>query len=379
MAITKRKESFFGKLILFLNSIAVLILLMIYLSVRVSPEVFWPLAFLGLIYPLVLLINVGFVIIWLIRKKFYFLISVTAILIGYNHLSSFIQYTNTRKMPPEKGINLNVLSYNVRVFDLYNYGPQWQHNFTQRNNIFRFLDEKDFDIICFQEFVHDKTGAFKTADTLPRFLRARYAHTEYTRESRGLNYFGLATFSSFPIVSKGLIKFPTRAGNLCIYSDLKIGDDTIRVYNVHFESIGLSPEDYFFVENMVNVEQITDSKAFREGSMQVFRRLKSAFQQRAVQVELVAESIANSPYPVILAGDFNDTPFSYAYRVLTKNLNDAFRSGKGIGQTYIGSLPGFRIDYILHSENFIPYNFVTGSQKYSDHYPISVWLNYQRR
>jgi endonuclease/exonuclease/phosphatase family metal-dependent hydrolase len=376
MALKSKRKSFLGKLILFLNILFVFALLIIYLSARVSPQVFWPLAFPGLFYPFILIINIGFVFIWILRRKFYFLISLVVVLAGYSHLTSFISYSRAKKQLPETGVNLHVLSYNVRVFDLYNYGPRWELNFTERNNIFRFLKEKDFDIICFQEFVHDKTGAFKTLDTIPRFLRARYSHTGYTRESRGLNYFGLATFSSYPIINRSIIKFPTRAGNLCIYSDIKIGNDTIRVYNVHFESIGLSPEDYLFVENMINVEQITDRQILKDGGLQILRRMKNAYEQRAIQVNLVAESIANSPYPVILAGDFNDIPTSYAYRVMIRNLNDAFKSGKGIGQTYIGVLPGFRIDYILHSDEFVSHNFVTGDQKYSDHYPISVWLNF---
>jgi endonuclease/exonuclease/phosphatase family metal-dependent hydrolase len=375
MASKVKRNSFLGKLILFLNILFVFALLIIYLSARVSPQTFWPLAFPGVIYPFVLIINVGFVVIWILRRKFYFLISLVVVLAGYSHVASFISYKRAKKQLPETGVNIHVLSYNVRVFDLYNYGPRWQLNFTERNKIYKFLKEKDFDIICFQEFVHDETGAFKTLDTIPRFLRTRYSHTGYTHESRGLNYFGLATFSSYPIVNRGIIKFPTRAGNLCIYSDIKIENDTIRVYNVHFESIGLSPEDYLFVENMINVEQITDRQILREGGLQILRRLKNAFQHRAIQVELLAESIANSPYPVILAGDFNDTPTSYAYRIMTRHLNDAFKSGKGIGQTYSGVLPGFRIDYILHSDDFVSYNFVTGEQKYSDHYPISVWLN----
>ena len=185
----------------------------------------------------------------------------------------------------------------------------------------------------------------------------------------------MATFSAFPIVNKGVITFPTRMSNLCIYTDLLIDKDTVRVYNVHFESIGLSPEDFLFVESMTNVEQIANRDYFRKGSMRILGRLVNAYKQRALQVRLIAEHIEQSPYPVILAGDFNDTPHSYAYRFMTRNLKDAFRAGRGMGQTYTWDLPGFRIDYILYSQEFRAYNFKTGSQEYSDHYPISVWLN----
>lgn len=376
---SKRKISFLGRILLFFNSLAVLALLFIYLGSHINPEFFWPVALPGLVFPIVLLINLGFVLLWMIRGRLYFLLSLIAIIIGYGHVQSFISLSNTSRPLPDTGTNLHVLSYNVRVFGLYNYGPQWELNFTDRDNIYRFIGEDDFDIICFQEFVHDKTGAFKTLDTIPRIAGTAYAHAEFTRSSRDINFFGLATFSRYPIINKGLIKFPTRAGNLCIYTDIKVHEDTIRVYNVHFESIGLSGEDYLFVENMTNVEQLPDRKYFLEGSLRILGYLHSAFAQRAVQVKLVASHIDESPYPVILAGDFNDTPVSYAYRVLTRRLNDAFSSAKGTGVTYEWNLPGFRIDYIMHTPEFKPYNFLTGKQDYSDHYPVSVWLNLENK
>lgn len=374
----KNKLSWPGKILLFFNVLAVAGLLLVYIGTRISPQFFWPAALPGLFYPFLLLINIGFILLWIIRQRLYFLLSLIAILAGYNHIKSSISFSNISRNLPTESTNIHVCSYNVRVFDLYNYGPQWQLNFTNRNNIFRYLESGDFDIICLQEFVHDNRGAFKTLDTLPLFLSARNAHTGFTHSSRNSNFFGLATFSAFPIVNKGMITFPTRRNNLCIYTDIMIENDTVRVYNVHFESIGLSPEDYLFVENMANVEQISDRDYFREGSLRILNGLINAYRQRATQAEMVAEHISQCPYPVILAGDFNDTPHSYAYRKINQLLSDSFKSGRGTGQTYIWDLPVFRIDYIMHSKHFKPYNFKTGSQKYSDHFPVSVWLNYDR-
>jgi endonuclease/exonuclease/phosphatase family metal-dependent hydrolase len=351
---------------------------MVYLGTIIKPDFFWPLAFPGLLYPLILLANIFFVVIWLLRLRIYFLISLFTILIGYNHIGSLIRLGNTNKELPQQGENLRVLSYNVRVFDLYNYGPKWEHNYTSRNNILKFLQDHNFDIICFQEFVHDSQGSFKTLDTIPSLIKARYSHTDYTRESKNTNFFGLATFSSYPIIKKGRIDFPTQMGNLCIYSDIKLGKDTIRVYNVHFESIGLGAEDYIFVENITNTERITDREYFKQSFLRIMRRMKNAFVHRSKQIEIVAEHINQCPYPVILAGDFNDTPTSWAYHQLTKNLDDAFKSGHGLGQSYVGKIPGIRIDYILHSSDFKPFNFKTGKEKYSDHHPVWVWLNLEK-
>lgn len=364
------------KIALAVNFFFAFLLLIIYVSVRISPDIFWPSAFPGLVYPMVIIVNVFFVLLWIVKMRLYFLISLTVIFAGYPHLKSFYSIGKTGQALPDTGTNINLLSYNVRVFGLYDYGPGWQLNFEHRNGIFRFLDENEFDIICLQEFVHDKTGEFKTLDTLPRFIKARHIHTGFTQKSRELNYFGLATFSRFPIVNRGEIRFPTRDGNLCIYTDIRIDGDTIRVYNVHFESIGLSPEVYLFMENIINGEKALNRIAIQQGTLQIMQRIKSASQKRALQVEMVAQSVAESPHPVVLAGDFNDTPVSFTYRVMTRYLNDAFKSGRGVGQTYVGVLPGFRIDYILHSDEFTPYNFITGDQKYSDHYPVSVTLNF---
>ncbi len=373
------KLSLLGKLIFFVNFFFVFLLIISYLASFTGPDTLWPLAFAGLVYPILLGINIVIVLGWLIFRKIHFLVSLLTILAGFSHVQNFFQWNELNRELPSGGTNIHLLSYNVRVFDLYSYGPSWEIDFTNRNNIFRYLQAKDYDILCFQEFVHDRSGEFKTLDTLPHILRARHHHFEYTRSSRNKNFFGLATFSAYPIVNKGKILLETRYGNLCIYSDIAIGKDTLRVYNVHLESIGLSEEDFLFLENMSNIIQAPEKNALTEGGRRILGQLKTAFLLRAPQARKIAEHMETSPYPVILAGDFNDTPASYVYRALSKNLHDAFRSGRGIGQTYIGAIPGFRIDYILHSEEFTAYNFQTGTREYSDHYPISTVLNFQTK
>jgi endonuclease/exonuclease/phosphatase family metal-dependent hydrolase len=365
------KTSWLGKLILLVNLVFAAMLLASYLATLVPPDQFWPLVFAGLSYPFLLVINIVFVITWVLRRRLYFLLSLGVILLGYGNIGRTFQWNPGSTDAPENAYVINVASYNVRVFDLYNYKPNWQPDYTNRNNIFRILEAKDFDIICFQEFVHDRSGIFKTLDTLPQLLRARHAHFGYSKSSRNINFFGLATFSAYPIVNKGRVDFHSNAGNLCIYTDIKINDDTIRVYNVHFESIGLSPEDYLFMETILSPP---DQHQLSEGGRRILRRIKLAAEMRAPQARIVAGHVSQSPYPVILAGDFNDTPVSYVYRQVSKNLEDAFKSGHGFGQTYVGAFPSFRIDYILHSPQIKSMNYTTGDRKYSDHYPIYTSL-----
>ncbi|MFW5758925.1 MAG: endonuclease/exonuclease/phosphatase family protein, partial [Bacteroidota bacterium] len=325
-----------------------------------------------------ILVNFLFMVYWMIRFKYFFLISLVSITTGYGHFQSFVQWSNTSRALPEEGINLKILSYNVRVFDLYNYGPGWKLNFENRNNIFRFMEQKDFDIIGLQEFVYDKSGKFKTLDTLPNLISARNVHTGFTQSSRDVNFFGLATFSVYTIIKEGRIDMPTQMGNLCIYTDLLIEEDTIRVYNIHLESIGLSAEDYIFMESITNFESLKQGDYLKQSGKRILGRLREGYRNRGIQADIIASHIEECPYPVILLGDFNDTPSSYVYRTISRHLQDAFWSGRGTGQTYIGTIPGFRIDYIFHSEHFKAYNFQTGKQKYSDHFPVYTWLNYKK-
>ena len=108
---------------------------------------------------------------------------------------------------------------------------------------------------------------------------------------------------------------------------------------------------------------------------EIIRKIKTASEMRAEQVRKIREHIDNSPSKVVVCGDFNDHPVSYSYQKIRKNLKDAFvESGRGIGRTYVGKLPSFRIDYILHSKGFNSYNFKTINFRMSDHLPVTCIL-----
>jgi endonuclease/exonuclease/phosphatase family metal-dependent hydrolase len=156
-------------------------------------------------------------------------------------------------------------------------------------------------------------------------------------------------------------------------ADLLIGRDTVRLFNLHLESVRLRHEDYSFISGF-DLQFEKDEK-IQENSLRIIKKLKTAFTRRAGQVSYLSEAIKDSPYPVILCGDFNDTPNSYTYQQLTDKLVDSFKeSGTGFGNTYIGKLPSFRIDYILHDDYFISSDYQRKTISLSDHYPVSCWL-----
>jgi len=348
------------------NILAVTLLWLSGLSVKIDPVNMVLPAFLGLAYPFILLLNVFFIIAWLFIDKKFALISVLAILIGFQSFSKFFQINITK----DKEHSIKLMNYNVRLFDLYN----WSKNKTTRNKIFDLLKKEDADIYCFQEFYQvDREGFFTTRDTMITFLRANNYREAYTHKLRGDQYFGVATFTSYPVVSSGIINFDNDINNVCLFTDLKINNDTVRVYNLHIASIRFSYADYKFVET---TEVLENKKEIREGITIIYKRLAEAFTKRSSQTRKVLKHIETSPYPVIVSGDFNDTPISWCYDSFSDKLIDSFKeAGNGIGNTYIGSMPSYRIDFIFHDTNFEVSNYTTLPESYSDHHPVTVDIN----
>jgi len=373
----KRKVSFSVKLFLFLNALAVIPLLGSYLAAYVPPENFWPIAFLGLVYPALIIINLLFIIFWLFLLRKYFLISLVAILIGWSHIGAHLRF-NSRVNADSLCGKIKIMSYNVRLFDLYN----WKDSKSKatRDKIFDLIYSESPDILCIQEFYGGDKRHFNVLDTLLSFQNAKYCHVSYIKGKRSDLPVGIAIFSKYPIVRNQEVTYQNSKDNFCIYSDVLIGHDTVRVINTHLESIRLGREDYLFVSDLASNR--TENHDISLGSKKIFGKMRSAYIKRAEQVRSVRKEIDQSPFPVILCGDFNDTPSSYVYHKIEQKLNDAFvEAGSGMGKSYAGVIPLFRIDYIFHDTSFVAHNFKTLDAELSDHYPITTLLtfNHPRR
>lgn len=338
-------------------------------SKYISPETFWMLAFFGLAFPIFVIINIGFIIYWMAQFRLHFIFSFLALLIaskttlGFIQLDLFQEKTNNQQ--------IKVMSYNSMLFDLYN----WSKNKQSRNIIFNTLSEQNPNILCLQEFyTSEEKGDFNNIDTLSSMLTAKYHHIEYTTTLRGFDHWGIATFTKYPIIKKGKIEFQnTHANNICIYTDVLIKKDTVRIYNMHLQSVRFSKKDYMFIEDIkTDSVDVTDEY---EKSKNILRRLKRAFVKRGKQADIISMHIASCPYKTIVCGDFNDTPASYVYHTIRGELKDAFvESGNGFEQTYAGKFPRFRIDYILHSDDFKSFNYHSIGETITDHYPIVCYL-----
>lgn len=346
-----------------------ILLALTYLSVYISPVIFWPLAIYSLAYKYFLFINLFFIVFWAIKLNRYVVISLLVIILGWNSFLNTFQFPLLKKdnvvvNPNSKPIK--ILSYNVQLFNLFS----WSEKGSQLDGILNFVSENDPDIICFQEF-YTKGYEDKSIKNLNNELENYpYRHIYFLTKNTGNKNYGMAIYSKHKILSRVKLKF-NDSYNTSIYSDIQIGQDTIRLFNNHLQSVRLSRQDHLFLDSlMLNPENRID------GFKNISLRLREAFVKRVDQTNEIQKIISQTNYPTIVCGDFNDTPVSYVYHKLSHGMTDSFvESGKGNGVSFTGRKPfAFRIDFILHNSAFTSKNFQTHKVNFSDHYPISTEL-----
>jgi endonuclease/exonuclease/phosphatase family metal-dependent hydrolase len=353
-----------------LNGVAAIALLLAYLSLYLSPRTFWPISFFGMAYPYILAANLLFLVWWAIFRRKRMIPSLVIVLLGWGHMGEYVQLMGHRDQPKDVNAPFKVMSWNVRIFDLYN----WNHNKRTREEMLDLIRVEDPDILCMQEFLNEDKGEEPPVrELLLKDYRFVNSAEEYTAHTRSGHHFGIATLSTRPIVAKGAIHFPDDLNNLCLWTDIDVGGDTVRVYNAHLASLRFGRADYQFMKEVGSGESQPDLST---GGRRIARRLKSGFQRRALQTETIVKHMRTSPHPVIWGGDMNDAPMSYSYHHLRElGLEDAFvESGSGMGHTYIGAFPSFRIDHILHGPPLRSWDFRTLPDELSDHRPITCWM-----
>ncbi|MEX0275686.1 MAG: endonuclease/exonuclease/phosphatase family protein [Flavobacteriaceae bacterium] len=330
-----KRFRWFHKSIWFLNILAALLLMLAVWVPQITSERFGFLSLLSLTVPLLVLANFIFLGYWFLVRRKRSLLSVVALALHFLFSESFLRL-NTEAS--EGTAQLTVLSYNVRGFNKFG-DIDNPHVFEDTKN---FVKEMDPDIICFQEVSHKRQKEYSEYP---------YRYLEYIHHGGKVL---LGIFSKYPIVDSGLLDFPTSYNNGA-YADIALQNDTIRVYNVHMESLG-----------------VTDTRVLtEERSDRLFKRLSHSFEKQVEQAKMVRNHMDTSPYRTLLCGDFNNTQYSSVYTILKGDMQDTFiEKGHGYGRTY--EFLGFpiRIDFILADASFQVARHQNFNVRLSDHYPL---------
>lgn len=343
-----RKQTWLSKIMFFLNIVLTVLTFLAYSLPFLTPKAFPFLSVLTLILPLFLVLNFFFFVYWLLQFKRYMLLSGLALLLGITFINRFYKFSETNL--PKEDSDFKVMSYNVRLFNIY----EWLPKDDVPDQISKLINERSPDILCLQDFTDNEKADFS---------QFPYSYVKLSGEK--LKY-GQAIYSNYKIINKGEIEFPDSFNN-AIFVDVLKGKDTIRVYSIHLQSVKISAD--------IN-EKIDEAK-----SKFILKRLSLAFGKQQQQSEIISEHFENCPYPKIICSDLNNSAFSYVYRTIKGDMKDAFEdAGTGFGKSYNFKYYPARIDFILVDDAIQVKQFKSIHTFFqSDHFPQIARLNLDKK
>ena len=356
------------KILLFTNFILAAVFLLGCYGYYFNPIYFWPVGLLTLSSFYLFLGLLVFIVFWLILKPRWSLISIIAIAISFKSLTQIFPLHIPRPFALQKPVNsLRLMSWNVAQFDVLGIKKHPE----VKNQMIDLVNEYSPDIACFQEMVcedstvirHGHVTEFQQRLNFPQYFYA------YNRKEDFWDYahFGIIIFSKYPIINRQIkMWYPYDYNSIFQYADIVKGADTIRVFNIHLQSLRFSRENLKYIDQ----PSVEDSNALAE-SKSILSKFRKGFLKRKAQADRIREEMEKSPYRVIVCGDFNDVPNSYAYHTIGEGLRNAFvEGGLGLGRTFSGIAPTLRIDNIFTDRKLEVEQYECVRKKLSDHFPV---------
>ncbi len=329
-----KRQGTFNKLVFQLNMLVAFLLLL----TCISPYIKWPvisfLSPISLIGPYLVLANSVFVLFWIFKRKKRVLLSLSVLTLAYFTQGKLLKF-NYSDNPIADG------EISIMTFNSHNaMGVRWSSNPTYSDEITGFIALENPDIVCIQEYsrtMDDELGQYPY----------KYQTPFYSGKSRQ------AIFSKYKIVETGSLNFPN-SGNNALYADIIIKRDTIRIYNLHLQSLVVRAGSFK-----------------REQPQNLFRRLGKTIQKQQQQANLVKDHASKVSYSKIICGDFNNTQFSSVYHTIKGDMKDSFQEkGFGLGSTYDFKFLPFRIDYIMADPEIEIMSHKNFNVRMSDHRPV---------
>lgn len=339
-----------------------------------NPQHWWFLSLLTLVLPYLLLILLIFFIIWIFVKPLWSIISLAIILSSLDAVKNiFPLHLQSEFVIHKKNNNIRIMSWNVELFNILHYKDHPE----KKQEMIDLINKYDPDVACFQEMVAGENK--KAINYFPDILKA-LKFTDYfysygvKNDFDRYHHFGIIIFSKFPIIRKQtLVNYPDSYNSTFQFVDIVSANDTFRIFNIHLQSLKFSQANLNYLDNGTIPSQgnISESK-------NIISKIKRGILKRASQANFIKDEINHSPYPVVVCGDFNDVPVSYAYETIGKGLQNAFaQKGSGISRTFSSISPTLRIDNIFTDKKLEITQYTRLIKDYSDHFPIIADLKYQ--
>jgi len=374
---------FTRQLFIILNGLAVLLFLLACANSFLHPGKWWLISMLGLIFPYLFLLVICFFLVTLFMHSFrrWSLLSLAALLIGWPNIRHFLAMHPGNRFSEARlgGTTLRILTWNVRSFD--DFGSKKRSSARPRTQMLDFIGSQQADILCLQEFYEPLTRHGLESNITYIQTQLHYPYYFFSRDyvRPGLYEAGIVIFSRFPIVDTFLHDYSRpngfRTTESLIAADVLAGEDTIRVFTTHLQSVLFGSKEFRDLEIIKNVDD-----SIVDASRSIVRKLRDAFRHRGDQAEEVRARLDTCPHPAFICGDFNDVPNSYTYATIRGNWQDAWLlKGFGVGRTYKNISPTLRIDYILPDPRFGVLQCRKIPTPWSDHNPVEADLQLKTR
>ncbi|MFR9166193.1 MAG: endonuclease/exonuclease/phosphatase family protein [Dysgonomonas sp.] len=353
------------------NIVFIILLVLSTFAPSIPPSHYMIFAFLGMGFPVLLVINVIYLILWIVFLQWkYILVSLLALACCWNSISTYIAFhEKTERIPYDC---LKFMTYNVRGFD-------WLTGEDARENpILEYIAASGADIVCLQEFAVEEKKDIGKLISLEEFddVMSDYPYRSIIRlgDTKSSTIYGLACYSKYPIRKVARLPIESAFNGSAMY-EIQIGKKHITIVNNHLESNRLTAEDKALYKELV---ENPNRAMLGDVALNIKGHLAPAFRSRESQANIIANAIElqrPETDAMVICGDFNEPPISYTYKKIKGNFSDSFKdTGAGIGITYHENGFWFRIDYIMHTKNMQSFNCFVDRVKYSDHYPLISYL-----
>lgn len=355
--------TFLRRFLLLINLGVVVATLPLLAVAWIPPDRAWPLIFYPYLMLPLLLAHLAFILWWALgRHKVYALISLAVVLGGWP-----LHRTQWQEPGWDQERNeLSIMSYNVGHFrEGVRFGIE---EAACMDGVIRLIAKERPDVLCLQEYHSSDRGRGGVTDRLFRECGMQQGYFQRIGGVGPEGRSGMAVFSRHPIVLRRFVPFPGSISiTSCQFADLEIGRDTLRVINFHLQS------------NLIEKSELAEIEAFsqdpRAGQTSNVRtilgKIRHAARLRSRQAEHLGRLVRESPHPVVLCGDLNDLPASYAYWQARVHLQDTYmEGGQLLGNTFAGGFPSFRIDHMFADPLLEVTRHRVIRHRYSDHFPV---------